>query len=280
MKQISIIGSGTMGFSILELLLDFEFDQISLIYRNEESFKNHQKHFQNKIQLLVDKGKKNDTALDKLTKVNFSNNFNSLKKSDLVIEAISENLEAKKELYNCIKDYLSTDVLVTSNTSSLSITSLANLVPNNKNFAGLHFFNPAPIMELIEIIRGFETSDDTMKRLFTFAEHLKKKPVLLNEGPGFVVNRMLIPMINEAIAILSEGVANKEDIDKAMMYGAHHPMGPLRLSDFIGNDVVLSIMNTIHEETGDPKYRAHSLLRKMVRANKLGRKTRQGFYSY
>ena len=218
--------------------------------------------------------------LSKLNKINFTDGYDCIKKSELVIEAVSEDYDVKHELYSNINRYLNEDTLITSNTSSLSITALANLVPNKFNFAGLHFFNPAPRMELVELIKGYNTTQETIDKLFVFAVRQNKKPVVINEGPGFVVNRMLIPMINEAIGILAEGVASKEDIDKAMIYGAHHPMGPLRLADFIGNDVVLSIMNTLHKETGDPKYRVHAYLKKMVRANKLGRKSKEGFYKY
>ena len=167
-----------------------------------------------------------------------------------------------------------------SNTSSLSITELACLSSNPANVIGLHFFNPAPVMMLTEIIKGLMTSQTTIDWAINFSRNLGKEPVLVTESPGFIVNRMLIPMINEAIGILAEGVASAEEIDKAMCLGANHPIGPLALADLIGNDVNLSIMETLHMETGDPKYRAHPLLRKMVRANWLGRKTGTGFFKY
>jgi 3-hydroxybutyryl-CoA dehydrogenase len=170
--------------------------------------------------------------------------------------------------------------VIATNTSSLSITELASITKNPENVVGLHFFNPAPVMKLVEIIVGLSTSNETATWAFKFAKGLGKEPVLVNEAPGFIVNRMLIPMINEAIGILAEGVATAEEIDRAMKFGANHPIGPLALADLIGNDVNLSIMETLHNETGDPKYRAHPLLRKMVRANRLGRKTGIGFYRY
>jgi 3-hydroxybutyryl-CoA dehydrogenase len=162
----------------------------------------------------------------------------------------------------------------------LSITAFASVLPNPKNVVGLHFFNPAPVMELVEIVVGHETHPEIISKLQVLTKALGKSPVVVKEAPGFVVNRMLIPMINEAVSILAEGVATAEDIDKAMKFGAHHPMGPLALADLIGNDVNLSIMETLYSETGDPKYRAHPLLRKMVRANHLGRKTKKGFFEY
>jgi 3-hydroxybutyryl-CoA dehydrogenase len=171
-------------------------------------------------------------------------------------------------------------MIIASNTSSLSITAFSSLFPIPKNVVGLHFFNPAPVMELVEIVVGHVSCDLVINQLKEFTSKLGKSPVVVNEAPGFVVNRMLIPMINEAVSILAEGVASAEDIDRAMKFGAHHPMGPLALADLIGNDVNLSIMETLYKETGDPKYRAHPLLRKMVRANHLGRKTKKGFFEY
>ena len=175
---------------------------------------------------------------------------------------------------------LAKNTILATNTSSLSITELSCFFENPSNVIGLHFFNPAPIMQLTEVISGLLTSQETIDWTMAFAANLGKSPVLVNEAPGFIVNRMLIPMINEAIGILAEGVACAEEIDRAMCLGANHPIGPLALADLIGNDVNLSIMETLYSETGDPKYRAHPLLRKMVRANRLGRKTKHGFFMY
>jgi 3-hydroxybutyryl-CoA dehydrogenase len=280
MNNITIIGSGTMGFSILELLLNNNIDVLNLVYNRESSYKENYDIFYKRIELLVKKKRYDEKILNGLKQINFTNQYACISNSDLVIEAVTEDYNEKHKLYSNIKGYINEDSLVTTNTSSLSITALANLIPIKHKFAGFHFFNPAPRMDLVEIIKGLNTTQETIDELFKFAKSLNKKPVIINEGPGFIVNRMLIPMINEAVTILGEGVASKEDIDKAMVYGANHPMGPLRLADYIGNDVVLSIMNTLHEETGDPKYRVHTLLRKMVRANKLGKKTKEGFYRY
>jgi 3-hydroxybutyryl-CoA dehydrogenase len=233
------------------------------------------------LERLVKKGRLDESALlSAKKKVHLVTDLKNVRDVDLVIEAISECYEAKLSFIDQVAEYLTDKTIFATNTSSLSITALSSKLPKPENVVGLHFFNPAPVMELVEVVQGFVTSEMVVTKMQEFASRLGKSPVLVNEGPGFVVNRMLIPMINEAICILADDVASKEDIDKSMMLGAHHPMGPLKLSDLIGNDVVLSIMDTLYQETGDTKYRANPLLRKMVRANYLGRKTKQGFYSY
>lgn len=279
--NISIIGSGTMGISIAQLLAtNTVANSVNIITKKDkieattftiESFLNKQ----------IRKGKIDSIYMDSFKeRFKISTNYESLTKSDLIIEAISENIEKKKSLLNEISEFTNDQAIIASNTSSLSITELSTSYKIPSKVIGMHFFNPATIMELNEIIIGFTTDKETLNQAMNFSRKLGKEPVLVNESPGFIVNRMLIPMINEAISILAEGVASAEDIDKAMKLGAHHPMGPLTLADFIGNDVNLSIMETLFKETGDPKYRPHALLRKMVRANFLGRKTKQGFFKY
>jgi 3-hydroxybutyryl-CoA dehydrogenase len=279
--EISIIGSGTMGLSIAQLLAtNTTAEHVQIITKKDklEAARSVIESFLNK---QIKKKKLESSLMDDFKRrFTFSSNHNDLEKSNLIIEAITENIEKKKALLNEISEYTNDQTIVASNTSSLSITELSTAYKHPNKVIGIHFFNPATIMELNELIVGFTTDENTLAQALEFSRKLGKEPVLVNESPGFIVNRMLIPMINEAISILAEGVASAEDIDKAMKLGAHHPMGPLTLADFIGNDVNLSIMETLFKETGDPKYRPHALLRKMVRANFLGRKTKQGFFKY
>lgn len=200
--------------------------------------------------------------------------------ADMVIEAIFEVMAAKRDIFEALDPICKEDCLFCSNTSSLSVTEMAHGFKHEANFVGFHFFNPAPVMKLIEIIRASESSDAAVERAIEIAKSIGKDPVLVKESAGFVVNRILVPMINEGIDLLDRGIASAEDIDKAMKLGANHPMGPLELGDLIGLDVVLNIMNVLYSETGDPKYRASTLLKQMVRAGKLGRKSGQGFYDY
>ncbi|HAH95790.1 MAG TPA: 3-hydroxybutyryl-CoA dehydrogenase [Firmicutes bacterium] len=199
---------------------------------------------------------------------------------DLVIEAITENAAVKKELFSELDKVLGPQAIFASNTSALSVTELARATSRPERFIGMHFFNPAPIMKLVEIIRGADTAEGTFEAVRVLAEQLGKTPVTVNEAPGFVVNRLLVPMINEAVYALMEGVASAEDIDTAMKLGAGHPMGPLALADMIGLDVCLAIMEALDAEFGDPKYRPCPLPRKMVRAGRFGRKSGRGFFDY
>ncbi|HCF88907.1 MAG TPA: 3-hydroxybutyryl-CoA dehydrogenase [Firmicutes bacterium] len=199
---------------------------------------------------------------------------------DMVIEAITENAAVKKELFSELDKVLGPQAIFASNTSALSVTELARATSRPERFIGMHFFNPAPIMKLVEIIRGADTAEGTFEAVRVLAGQLGKTPVTVNEAPGFVVNRLLVPMINEAVYALMEGVASAEDIDTAMKLGAGHPMGPLALADMIGLDVCLAIMEALDAEFGDPKYRPCPLLRKMVRAGRLGRKSGRGFFDY
>lgn len=230
---------------------------------------------------LVEKGKLTQEAMDAtLAKISTTTSYADLADADLVIEAAVEEMGLKKELFVELDKLCKPEAIFATNTSSLSITEVAAATGRPERFVGMHFFNPAPVMKLVEIIRAQRTSDEVCRTVTELATAMGKTPVLVNEAPGFVVNRMLIPLVNEGIGILAEGVASAEEIDNAMKLGANHPMGPLALGDLIGLDVCLAIMEVLYSETGDGKYRPHPLLRKMVRANLLGRKTGEGFFKY
>ena len=280
--SVAVIGTGVMGKGIVQIMA--QSSQVAEVLWIGRSLASAEKSLGVLHEQWDRQVKKNrldpSQARDYMGKVRAVGDYRSISTSKLVIEAVAESMEAKRDIFRNLSHIATPQMILASNTSSLSITELGSLCPFPENVVGLHFFNPAPVMKLTEIISGLSTSKETLDWAFDFSKSLGKEPVMVNEAPGFIVNRMLIPMINEAIGILAEGVATAEEIDKAMRYGANHPIGPLALADLIGNDVNLSIMETLHNETGDPKYRAHSLLRKMVRANHLGRKTGQGFYKY
>jgi 3-hydroxybutyryl-CoA dehydrogenase len=278
--KVFVVGCGTMGSGITQCFAQSGFSVV--MYDTKDEYVERGYNLINKsLTKLVEKGKmdedKKNSILNNITK---SVNIEDAKDADLVVEAVFENIEVKKDIFSRLDVICKEDTVLATNTSSLSITDIAASTKRSEKVIGMHFFNPAPVMKLIEIIRGITTSDETFEKIKDISIKIGKDPVEVKESAGFVVNRLLIPMINEAVALLAEGVATAEDIDKAMKLGANHPMGPLELADFIGNDVNLAIMETIYNETGDSKYRPHPLLRKMVRAGYLGRKTGRGFYTY
>lgn len=280
--KVAVIGSGTMGSGIVQILCECnEVDQViwrgSCDTRLDASFTSLKSNWDRleKKKRIVEGDKESF-----INKVCLTSSFEEMNGSQFIIEAVAENLKKKEDIFTAVDKYVSDYTVLATNTSSLSITALASKVANPEKVIGLHFFNPAPVMKLTEVIIGLATSQKTIDESFRLSYMLKKEPVKVNEAPGFIVNRMLIPMINEAVGILAEAVASAKEIDNAMKLGANHPIGPLALSDLIGNDVVLSIMESLYVETGDQKYRAHPLLRKIVRAGNLGRKSKVGFYEY
>jgi len=280
MKKISIIGGGTMGGDIAQLFAQKGYDVV-LRARSDESNARYEAKMNKALGRLVEKEK--ITAADKdavLGRVNFTTDINAVADSDLVIEALVEDLGIKEEYLRNLDKICKPGAIIATNTSSISITVLAAFTSRPDKFIGMHFFNPATIMKLIELIRGKETSDATYNAIKELSIAIGKDPIEVNDSPGFVVNRILIPMINEAAFVLMEGVASAADIDKAMMLGTNHPMGPLALSDLIGNDTVLNIMNVIHKEMNDDKYRPCPLLETMVKDGALGKKTGKGFHTY
>jgi len=280
MKKISIIGAGTMGTDIAQVFARKGFDVVVRDITDEIIGKSAAK-LEKTLARLVEKGKlASEEKQDMLGRIKFTTALEESADADVVIEAIIENAEIKKELFKKLDGLCKEGAIFATNTSSISITDLASSVSRRDKFIGMHFFNPASIMKLIELIRGIETSDETFIQIKELSETIGKEPVEVNDSPGFIVNKVLIPMINEAAIVLMEGTASAEDIDKAMCLGANHPMGPLALSDLIGNDTVLNIMNVLYSETGDSKYRPCFLIKKMVRGGLLGRKTGKGFFTY
>lgn len=278
MKKIGIVGTGTMGLGIAQVFAQHKYDVVIKSFNNNAD-KGIIK-IKDNLNKLVNRGKITEEIKNEILSHIIIDCNDELKECDLIIEAVCEDMEAKKDVLRSIDNMCDGKTILATNTSSLSVTELATCVSNPERLIGMHFFNPAPVMKLVEIIRGLQTSDETYEIISKLTKSISKEPVEINEAPGFVVNRMLIPMINEAISIYAEGVATAEDIDKAMVLGANHPMGPLALGDLIGLDVCLNIMDVLYKETGDSKYRANTLLRKYVRVGWLGRKSKKGFYNY
>lgn len=282
MKKIGILGRGTMSCGIVQIFAQKDYE-VTMWVRSidENNPRASVKSIEKGLNRLVEKEKITKEAMDNtMNNISITTSFEDLKDCDLIIEAISEDMNVKRETFGKLDELCKESTIFATNTSSLSITEIANSTNRPDKVIGMHFFNPVPMMKLVEVIKGIATSEETKNTIVELSKTVGKTPVEVEEAPGFVVNRILIPMVNEAVGILAEGVATAEDIDESMKLGANHPMGPLALGDLIGLDVCLAIMDVLYEEFGDSKYRAHPLLRKMVRGNILGRKTKKGFFEY
>ncbi|MGI6226299.1 MAG: 3-hydroxybutyryl-CoA dehydrogenase [Peptococcales bacterium] len=278
--KIMICGAGTMGAGIAQLIAEAG-HQVYLRDIADEFVNRGMQTIEKNLNRKVEKGKMTSEGKESaLSSITGTTSLELAKDVDLIIEAIVEKMEPKKALWQELDKVCSPQTIFATNTSALSISEIAAATSRPDKFIGMHFFNPAPIMGLVEVIKGAGTSEETYQFAMDFTKSLGKTPVTVEEAPGFVVNRILIPMINEAAFILMEGIASAEDIDAGMKLGANHPIGPLALGDLVGLDVCLSIMETLYDETGDSKYRPCPLLRKMVRAGYLGRKTGKGFFKY
>lgn len=280
MKKIAVVGAGIMGNGIAQVAAEGNY-QVILYDVNKAGLEKGIKRIEKTLSRNVEKGKIGQAEADAIRdRIQPTSKIEELKDVDIVIEAIIEQIEPKKELFAELDKICKPSAIFASNTSGLSITEMAAAVERSGQVIGMHFFNPVPVMQLVEIIRGEQTSDETFKMAHEVAQQFNKTAISVKEAPLFAVNRILTPMINEAIFVLSEGIASAEDIDKGMMLGASHPIGPLALTDLIGLDTMLFVAETLYNETNDSKYRPAPLLKKYVRAGKLGRKSGEGFFKY
>jgi len=278
--KVFIVGAGQMGLDIGHVVAKTG-HQVVFRDINQAILDKACAKLNKALDKLVAKGKMTEeTKAEILGRVSWTEKLEDAADADLVIEAATENLQIKLQLFADLDKICKPECVIASNTSSISITLMAGATNRQDKFIGMHFFNPATVMKLVEVIKGYSTSEETFKLIWDLALEMGKDPISVNEGPGFVVNRILVPMLNEACFVLEEGLATKEDIDKGMRLGCNHPMGPLTLADFVGLDTLLHILDVFFEETQDSKYRASRLLRKMVRAGKYGVKSGEGFYKY
>ncbi len=277
---VGVVGAGTMGNGIAHVFAQFGYG-VLLCDISEDVLKKALNTISENLDRQVKKGilKSEDKEII-LSRIKTTTNLEDFKDVELVIEAVIEKEEVKKEVFSKLDKITREEVILASNTSSISITRLSRATNRADKVIGMHFFNPVPIMKLVEVVRGFLTSDETVNKIVEISKSLDKFPIVVKDYPGFISNRILMPMINEAIFAFQEGIADRESIDNIMKLGMNHPMGPLQLADLIGLDVVLDILNVLYENFKDPKYRPAPLLVKMVEAGHLGRKTKKGFYEY
>ncbi|MBI4713236.1 MAG: 3-hydroxybutyryl-CoA dehydrogenase [Planctomycetes bacterium] len=279
-SKVGVIGAGAMGNGIAQVFAMAGHDVV-LNDIKQEFVDRGMNNIKASLDKMSQKGVLSpEQAKTALAKIKPSVNLNDLAGSDFVVEAIIEDVNAKKELFKQLDTLTRPDVILSTNTSSISVTEIAAMTKRPDKVAGMHFMNPVPLMKLVEVVRGLASSDETIKTINELSKKLGKTPVEVNDSPGFISNRVLLPMINEAIYALYEGVATREAIDEVMKLGMNHPLGPLALADLIGLDVCLSILNVLHQGLGDSKYRPCPLLKKMVAAGHLGRKTKKVFYNY